>query len=84
MSKATHCYIGVWPECGCIRFVSVDDETMKDNHKKIAELIRGGYTVNHVTIADFNAGKHGKFGCKDENTCPNPHINQGKKQRALI
>ena len=69
------CYIGIWPECRCIRFVSVDIPAMsKDNAKDIARLIRLGYQVQHVLCSDFNAGKHGKFGCVYPNNCQNPHV----------
>lgn len=77
---ATHCYIGTWPACGCVRFVTVDaPEHAKDNAKEIAKLVRAGYAVNRVTIEEFRSDKT-TFGCKDEAACPNPWTK--KKRRA--
>lgn len=77
-NRAEYCYIGSWPACGCIRFITSDKpEYAKDTGKKIGKLIRDGYAVNRILIADFKAGKHGTFGCKaiknHEYDCPNPN-----------
>ena len=75
------CYIAAWPACGCIRFVTMDEpECAKDNAKGLARCIKAGYTVNHVTVADFKTNKYGEFGCADKANCPNPYA----KRRALL
>ena len=67
------CYIGVWPACGCIRFVTTDEpEYAKDNAKEIAKLLKRGYRVENITVAEFKGGTR-KFGCKDTANCPNPN-----------
>ena len=63
------CYIGVWPACGCIMFVSADEpEYDKDNAKEIARLIRAGYRVENITVDEFKAGPR-KFGCFNPEVC---------------
>ena len=50
--------------CGCVVFVTVDDERYKqDTAKEIAECIREGLTVERVTC---EAVRDGDFGCKCE------------------
>ena len=67
------CYIGVWPACGCIRFVTTDEpEYAKDNAKEIAKLMKRGYRVENITIDEFKTGPR-KFGCKDTANCQNPN-----------
>lgn len=73
------CYVGIWPACDCIRFVTTDEpEQEKDNAKKVARLIRAGYRVENITVKEFKEGRR-KFGCKDKNACPNPHANKTRK-----
>ena len=73
------CYIGVWPACGCIRFVTADEpEYEQDNAKEIAKLVRRGYRVENITVAEFKAGPR-KFGCRDVNACINPFANKNRK-----
>ena len=73
IAKEPRCYIGVWPACGCIRFVTTDDpEYEKDNAKEIAKLVRKGYRVENITVAEFRTGPR-KFGCKDTAACLNPN-----------
>lgn len=81
MADATHCYIGIWAGCRCIRFVTVDSPDYRtENAKEVARLIRHGYEVQHVLIADFKAGKHGTFGCADKARCPNPHAKKANRK----
>ena len=80
MSNATHCYVGIWPACDCIRFVTADEpEYAKDNAKEIARLIRAGYSVERLTVKEFK--EEHRFGCKDELQCPNPHAKRKKGRK---
>lgn len=72
------CYIGVWPACGCIRFVTTDEpKYAKDNAKEISRLMKAGYRVENITVAEFKGGAR-KFGCKDKNACLNPNTKNRK------
>ena len=74
-----HCYIGVWPACGCIRYVSMDDpQCAGTNAKEVARLIRLGYNVERITVAAFQKRQH-QFRCKRPGNCPNPHNKARRK-----
>jgi hypothetical protein len=73
------CYIGTWPACGCIRFVSADDPDYEaDNAKEVARLIRMGYRVENITVAEFKSGTR-NFGCDHQDACLNPHNRKAKQ-----
>ena len=70
MAEATHAYIGRG-KCGCIIAVTTDVPDMrKETAADVAEFVRGGLSVERVTLDDF---RRMPFGCK----CPKQPDPQG-------